>query len=406
MIMRWFIGLVFLCLSLVAHGREVEPTSGADLALSPYKDEIAAGDNVILKEVVAGVQALQVTSSLVVTPAAFAKSAQNFTKVQSVLRSADKLTSATKLKTAKLIQGLQDSKSACWGLMGSHASKLGNTKAIDFTKFGFSSKDAFYDIVIHFKDGKYVVHAEFETVEKSLEEIADIIDNVPTGKTARLLTCNDASANLALSTFTTKPFYGSDGVVEITQDGLVHCDKKFYKYSNGNESRTEVLDYTNVKNTNAQKSFYKLGDVVQEAGNRFFRSIDDFKDAIARGENVFYVGKHSDITPRPTGVQSHHGINTVWMDAKYSNYSMNNAPSVYMLNNPNHNATRGIFNTWRSEIAIQQGVSITNVNYSLVTKDEILRLAERQFDAADVPKVVRDEYYKLWDDYLKTLTTR
>ena len=145
---------------------------------------------------------------------------------------------------------------------------------------------------------------------------------------------------------------------------------------------------------------------VQGAGNRFFRSIDDFKDAIARGENVFYVGKHTDITPRPTGVQSHHGVNTVWMDAKYSNYSLNNAPSVYMLNNPNHNATRGIFNTWRSEIATQQGVSITNVNYSLVTKDEILRLAERQFDAADVPKVVRDEYYKLWDEYLKTLTTR
>jgi hypothetical protein len=145
---------------------------------------------------------------------------------------------------------------------------------------------------------------------------------------------------------------------------------------------------------------------VNGAGNRFFSSIDDFKDAIARGENVFYVGKHTDITPRPTGVQSHHGVNTVWMDAKYSNYSMNNAPSVYMLNNPNHNATRGVFNTWRSEIATQQGVSIANVNYSLVSKDEILKLAERQFDAADVPRIVRDEYYKLWDDYLNTLTPR
>jgi hypothetical protein len=94
------------------------------------------------------------------------------------------------------------------------------------------------------------------------------------------------------------------------------------------------------------------------------------------------------------------------MDANYSNYSSNNAPSVYMFNNPNHNATRVIFNTWRSEIATKQGVSISNVNYSLVTKEEILKLSERQFDAADVPKIVRDKYYKLWDDYLKTLIQR
>ena len=100
------------------------------------------------------------------------------------------------------------------------------------------------------------------------------------------------------------------------------------------------------------------------------------------------------------------GSNTVWMDAKYSNYTTNNAPSVYMLNNPNHNATRGVFNTWRSELATKQGVNISNVNYTKVTKDEILKLAERQFDAADVPKIVRDEYYILWENYLKTLKNR
>lgn len=77
-----------------------------------------------------------------------------------------------------------------------------------------------------------------------------------------------------------------------------------------------------------------------------------------------------------------------------------------MLNNQNHNATRGVFNTWRSEIVRQQGVNITKVDYSIVTKDEILKLAERQFNAAEVPKIVRDKYYKLWDDYIKTLTPR
>lgn len=123
-------------------------------------------------------------------------------------------------------------------------------------------KTRFYDVVIHYKDGKYVVQTEFEAVEKSIEELAELIDNVPTGKTARLLTCNDAAANLKLSKFTNKPFYGSDGVVEITQDGLVYCEKKFYKYANGVESTSDALDYTKVKSLNSKKTFYGLGDAV------------------------------------------------------------------------------------------------------------------------------------------------
>lgn len=117
---------------------------------------------------------------------------------------------------------------------------------------------------------------------------------------------------------------------------------------------------------------------------------------------MFYVGKHDDIKPRPLGVQSHHGVNSVWMKANYNNYGNgNNAPSVYMLNNPNHNATRGVFNKWVAEIKIKQGT--TKVDYSKVTKEEILELANRQFDAANVPKEVRKEYFKLWNEYLETL---
>jgi hypothetical protein len=32
-------------------------------------------------------------------------------------------------------------------------------------------------------------------------------------------------------------------------------------------------------------------------------------------------------------------------------------------------------------------------------------LSKRQFDAADVPQEIRDEYYKLWREYIKTLKT-
>lgn len=141
---------------------------------------------------------------------------------------------------------------------------------------------------------------------------------------------------------------------------------------------------------------------IEAVGKVFLKNIDDFKKAIERGENVFYVGKHNDITPRPTGVQSHHGVNSVWMREKYSNYgSGNSAPTVYMLNEPNHNATRGVFNKWVAEMKIKQGAN--RVDYSKVTKEEIMELANRQFDAANVPKEVRDEYFRLWNEYLETL---
>ena len=153
-----------------------------------------------------------------------------------------------------------------------------------------------------------------------------------------------------------------------------------------------------------------LGDGgLNEAGGRLFRSINDFKSAISRGDNVFYVGKHTDITPRPTGIngiaESHHGVNSVWMKEKYADYGTgSNAPSVYMLKEPNHNATRGEFNRWAAEIRAKQGTS--QIDYSKVTKDEITILANRQFDVADVPQIVRKEYFLLWDNYVKTLTIK
>ena len=42
--------------------------------------------------------------------------------------------------------------------------------------------------------------------------------------------------------------------------------------------------------------FVKLEKLLLEPGIvRFYRNMDEFKDAIAKGENIFYVGKHSDI---------------------------------------------------------------------------------------------------------------
>jgi hypothetical protein len=47
------------------------------------------------------------------------------------------------------------------------------------------------------------------------------------------------------------------------------------------------------------------------------------------------------------------------------------------------------------------GFAELNIHYE--EQEDILKLAERQFDAADVPTIVRDEYYTLWESYLKTI---
>ena len=155
-----------------------------------------------------------------------------------------------------------------------------------------------------------------------------------------------------------------------------------------------ILTKTNLKTADFRKWINNksadLTEIVKKAlgkRNGYYVDIDTFKDAVKNGEKVFYLGKHSDITPRPTGYQSHHGVNSVWMEKIYADYNPSQAPSIYMLNNPNHNATRGVFNRWRSEMLIKQGT--TTVDYKIITEAEIRILAERQFDAAQVPMDLR-----------------
>ena len=267
-------------------------------------------------------------------------------------------------------------------------------------------------------DGKDFDQEEVGGIGRGVSAVFLVVDIVPGGKAitkpAKVLTKKVLKKTLGASTEAAIEVYVKNKRVQIgkTVNGALQpvlnwvtdiSAKPIGKLENVRvwvNNKIETLTFEVVE----VGSSIGLRRVVNTVGNRFFKSIDEFKAAIARGENVFYVGKHTDITPRPTGVQSHHGVNSVWMKAKYSNYSANKAPSVYMLNNPNHNATRGVFNTWAKEIRTSQGLS--KVDYTKVTKDDILDLAKKQFDAADTPRLVRDEYYKLWDDYLKTLTPK
>jgi hypothetical protein len=74
--------------------------------------------------------------------------------------------------------------------------------------------------------------------------------------------------------------------------------------------------------------------------------------AAGESEPTWLVGRHGDMpSPRPAGYQSHHGVNTVWMEENFSTSRAVDAPAVLMKNDPFHNATRGVFNRFRGELA-------------------------------------------------------
>ncbi|MCP3994678.1 MAG: hypothetical protein GY722_06400 [bacterium] len=118
----------------------------------------------------------------------------------------------------------------------------------------------------------------------------------------------------------------------------------------------------------------------------------------------YLVGRHADMpSPRPSGFQSHHGVNSVWMEANYSRYRPSEAPAILMPNVPDHNATRGVFNRWRAEIARRQGRRIRDVDWTQVSPGEAWNLAEEQLRSTHVPDDVIEEYYRQFTIYLEHL---
>jgi len=116
------------------------------------------------------------------------------------------------------------------------------------------------------------------------------------------------------------------------------------------------------------------------------------------------VGRYADMpSPRPEGMEAHHGVNSVWARANVEGYSAGDAPAALMEADPAHNATRGVFNSWRAEIAGRQGVSISEIDWGAVSPGEAWRLAEEQFQAAGTSPGAVGRYFTQWNDYLDKL---
>lgn len=114
---------------------------------------------------------------------------------------------------------------------------------------------------------------------------------------------------------------------------------------------------------------------------------------------VFTVDNHGNHpSPRP-GQQSHHGVMSRYMEEHYEGYDPNLAPAVLMPTS-NHQATFGGFNTWRADMKRRMGGTF---DWSNVSESDMRRLTVLQFDAADVPQDVRDEYWRGFDAMINVL---
>jgi len=148
-----------------------------------------------------------------------------------------------------------------------------------------------------------------------------------------------------------------------------------------------------------------LAPGASEFGKTFklFGESGNLLKTVPESGTFWQVGRHGDMpSPRPVGAQSHHGVNSVWMEANFPTYRAGDAPAVLMQNDPFHNATRGVFNRMRSEIAARQGVSPRNIDWSQVQPGTAWRLAEEQFEAAQTPLKVREEYFNQFNQYLNS----
>ncbi len=180
-----------------------------------------------------------------------------------------------------------------WIASNTKVAKLGAAvnKIYNFTGFAAKSGDEFIDIIIHYSNGQFVIAQEGGLTQVvSLNQLATIIDGVQNGKTARLLSCNDLSVAKELSLLTEKPFYASDGWVELAKNGDVYSEKAFVKLENGLEKGTlshnvggasgaEGTDFVRLGVKNGEnfveytKNGFKINPSTLDDG---FKHIDDF----------------------------------------------------------------------------------------------------------------------------------
>jgi hypothetical protein len=115
----------------------------------------------------------------------------------------------------------------------------------------------------------------------------------------------------------------------------------------------------------------------------------------------YYVGLHGSMpSPRPPGTESHHGVLARLTESLFPGVSRDKMPAV-LLTREQHNVTREVYNDWvKTEAPTFAGPNgKPRVDWNRVTTEQGEALANRMFNAANVPKEVQTEYFRQWESF-------
>jgi RHS repeat-associated protein len=102
---------------------------------------------------------------------------------------------------------------------------------------------------------------------------------------------------------------------------------------------------------------------------------------------------------RGSGLDAHHGVMSAWFEGnRFAGYSPNDAPAI-MLHPSNHQMANSVFDEW----ATAQYGSPQNVDWTVVTQDEMMELARQMLNAAGVPYEAQTNYFATFFYYTFSL---
>ncbi|MCT4688501.1 hypothetical protein [Vallitalea sp.] len=106
--------------------------------------------------------------------------------------------------------------------------------------------------------------------------------------------------------------------------------------------------------------------------------------------------------PKNAPLENHHGIMYVWAKNNIPGYKSRASKSTTIaLTKEQHNATKAVYRDWLFD---RTGKKVGGkVDWTKVSPQEIQKLSEDMFDAANVPQSARKEYYKEFNKYIYQL---
>ncbi len=117
---------------------------------------------------------------------------------------------------------------------------------------------------------------------------------------------------------------------------------------------------------------------------------------------TFDIVEYGDKTP---GLENHHGVLDVWATHNIDGYKSRASKSTTIALTPEqHAATKSVYRDWLYE---RTGNKVGGkVDWTSVSPQEAQALAERMFDAANVPLSARNDYYREFNRYIYGLVER